>query len=279
MAVTRGWGALSMTYEDIIYEVADRVATVTLNRPDALNATTDRLYQELSHAIRAIAGDPDVGAVVLTGAGRGFCAGADLKARRNDLTEIQLRTRHRWILRDILEPLVRLEKPVIGAINGVAAGAGSSIACACDMIIASDKASFVQSFARVGLIPDLGGLYLLTRLVGLNVAKELCFTARKVSAEEALSLGLVNRVVPHDDLLAEAQKVAASIAKGPPTSLGMIKTLLNKSSEVTLDQMLEFEGLAQTVAYVTPEYHEGLAAFREKRDPDFAGALARASKA
>jgi 2-(1,2-epoxy-1,2-dihydrophenyl)acetyl-CoA isomerase len=226
----------------------------------------------LSDAIRAIARDPDVGAVILTGAGRGFCAGADLKARRDDMTEIQLRARHRWILRDVLEPLVRLEKPVIGAINGVAAGAGSSIALATDFIVASDKASFVQSFARVGLIPDLGGLYLLTRLVGLNVAKELCFTARKVDAQEALSLGLINKVVPHDELLPEARKLAAAIAKGPPTSLAMIKMLLNKSSEVTLDQMLEFEGLAQTVAYVAPEYREGLAAFREKREPDFAAA-------
>lgn len=213
-----------------------------------------------------------MGAVILTGAGRGFCAGADLKARRDDMTEIQLRARHRWILRDVLEPLVRLEKPVIGAINGVAAGAGSSIALATDFIVASDKASFVQSFARVGLIPDLGGLYLLTRLVGLNVAKELCFTARKVDAQEALSLGLINKVVPHDELLPEARKLAAAIAKGPPTSLAMIKMLLNKSSEVTLDQMLEFEGLAQTVAYVAPEYREGLAAFREKREPDFAAA-------
>jgi 2-(1,2-epoxy-1,2-dihydrophenyl)acetyl-CoA isomerase len=264
-----------MTFENLLYSITDRVATITLNRPDALNATTDGLYQELQGLIREIAADKDVGAVVLTGAGRGFCAGADLKVRREGMTELERRARHRWILRDILEPLVRLEKPVICAVNGVAAGAGSSIALACDFIIASDKASFVQSFARVGLVPDLGGLFMLTRAVGLPMAKELCFSARKVAAAEALSLGLVNKVVPHDDLMAEAQSMAAGIAKGSPTALGMIKSLLNKSSEVTLDQMLEYEAYAQTVAYITPEYHEGVAAFREKREPDFAAAAAR----
>ena len=264
-----------MTLENLIYERDGRVATITLNRPDALNATTDGLYRELQGLIREIAADTAVGAVVLTGAGRGFCAGADLKARRSDMTELQLRARHRWILRDILEPLVRLEKPVIAAVNGVAAGAGSSVALACDFIIASDRASFVQSFARVGLVPDLGGLFMLTRAVGLPIAKELCFSARKVGAEEALSLGLVNRVVPHDSLIEEARALAAGIAKGSPTALAMIKTLLNKSSEVTLDQMLEYEAFAQTVAYITPEYHEGIAAFREKREPDFAAAAAR----
>jgi len=264
-----------MTLENLLYSVIDRVATITLNRPDALNATTDGLYQELQSLIREIATDQSVGAVVMTGAGRGFCAGADLKARRDGMTELQLRARHRWILRDILEPLTRLEKPVICAVNGVAAGAGSSIALACDFIIASDKASFVQSFARVGLVPDLGGLWSLTRAVGLPVAKELCFSARKVGAEEALSLGLVNRVVPHDELMDQAQTLAAGIAKGSPTALAMIKSLLNKSSELTLDQMLEYEAYAQTVAYITPEYREGLAAFREKREPDFAAAAAR----
>lgn len=265
-----------MTYENILYEVSDRIATITLNRPDAMNATTDELYQEFQDALSNVANDPDVGCVILTGAGRGFCAGADLKARKDDMTPLQRRARHRWILKDILEPLVRLEKPVIAAVNGAAAGAGFNIALACDFVIASEKASFIQAFAKVGLVPDLGGLYLLSRVIGIAKAKELCFTARKVGAEEARAIGIVNHVVPHDSLLDEARAVAATIAKGSPTALAMTKTLLNKSSNATLDQMLEFESYAQTVAYLTPEYEEGVQAFREKRAPDFAAAAKRA---
>lgn len=264
-----------MEYENIIYEVSDRIGTITLNRPDAYNATTDDLYLELQHALGVIAADPDVGCVIITGAGKGFCAGADLKARKDDMTPLQRRDRHRWILRDILEPLFRLEKPVIAAVNGAAAGAGFNIALACDFVVASDKASFMQAFAKVGLVPDLGGLYLLGRVIGINKAKELCFTARKVPAEEARELGIVNHVVPHDDLLRTAREIAATIAAGSPTAMAMTKTLLNKSTNATLDQMLEFESYAQTIAYLTPEYEEGVQAFREKRAPDFAAAAKR----
>lgn len=264
-----------MAYETITYAVSDRIATVTLNRPDAYNATTDEMYQELKDVLHRIAADQDVGCVILTGAGKGFCAGADLKARKDDMTPLQRRSRHRWILRDILEPLFRLEKPVIAAVNGAAAGAGFNIALACDFIVASEKASFMQAFARVGLVPDLGGLYLLGRVIGINKAKELCFTARKVAADEAKDLGIVNHVVPHDDLLAKARELAATIAAGSPTAMAMTKTLLDKSTNSTLDQMLEYEGYAQTVAYLTPEYEEGVQAFREKRAPDFAAAAKR----
>jgi 2-(1,2-epoxy-1,2-dihydrophenyl)acetyl-CoA isomerase len=264
-----------MAYENIFYDVSDRIATVTLNRPDAMNATTDELYQELQQLLGEIAADTSVGCVILTGAGKGFCAGADLKARRDHMTPIQLRARHRWILKDILEPLFRLEKPVIAAVNGAAAGAGFNIALACDFIIASEQASFIQAFAKVGLVPDLGGMYLLGRVIGINKAKELCFTARKVLADEAKALGIVNHVVPHDQLMVEARATAARIVAGSPTALAMTKTLLNKASNSTLDQMLEYESYAQTVAYLTPEYKEGVQAFREKRAPDFAAAAAR----
>ncbi|ETI63695.1 enoyl-CoA hydratase [Sphingobium sp. C100] len=264
-----------MAYENILYDVSDRIATVTLNRPDAMNATTDELYQELQQLLGEIAADTSVGCVILTGAGKGFCAGADLKARRDHMTPIQLRARHRWILKDILEPLFRLEKPVIAAVNGAAAGAGFNIALACDFIIASEQASFIQAFAKVGLVPDLGGMYLLGRVIGINKAKELCFTARKVLADEAKALGIVNHVVPHDQLMGEARATAARIVAGSPTALAMTKTLLNKASNSTLDQMLEYESYAQTVAYLTPEYKEGVQAFREKRAPDFAAAAAR----
>ena len=266
---------MTMAYQNILYDVADRIATVTLNRPDAMNATTDDLYTELADAVRRIKADREVSCAILTGAGRGFCAGADLKARRDDMTPLQLRDRHRWILKDVLEPLYRLEKPVIAAVNGAAAGAGFNIALACDFIVASENASFIQVFAKVGLVPDLGGLYLLSRVVGLNVAKELCFTARKVLPDEAKTLGIVNHVVPHDELMPRARELALQIAKASPTATAMTKDLLNKSSGSTLEQMLEYESYAQTVAYLTPEYKEGVAAFREKRTPDFAAAALR----
>ncbi|WP_068076717.1 enoyl-CoA hydratase/isomerase family protein [Novosphingobium lentum] len=264
-----------MSYQTITYDVSDRIGTLTLNRPDAMNATTDEMYTELQGLLPQVAADRDVACVILTGAGRGFCAGADLKARKADMTPLQRRARHRWILKDVLEPLYRLEKPVIAAVNGAAAGAGFNIALSCDFIIASEKASFVQAFAKVGLVPDLGGLFFLSRVIGVNRAKELCFTARKVDAAEALALGIANYVVPHDDLLAEARAMAARIASGAPTAIAMTKTLLNKSASATLDQMLEYESYAQTVAYLTPEYEEGVQAFIEKRAPDFAAAAAR----
>jgi 2-(1,2-epoxy-1,2-dihydrophenyl)acetyl-CoA isomerase len=165
-----------MNYEDIIFEVEDRVATITLNRPDAMNATTDRLYGELQDLIPRIANDPDIACVILTGAGRGFCAGADLKASRDDMTPIQRRARHRWILRDVRTAL-QVGKAGDCRREWRGRRAGANIALSCD-IIASEKATFLQAFARVGLVPDLGGLFFLARAVGINKAKELCFTAQ-----------------------------------------------------------------------------------------------------
>lgn len=260
-----------MAFETLIYDVKNGVGTVTLNRPEVMNATNDQLYRELSALIREIADDDRVGCVVLTGAGRGFCAGADVKAMNPEMKLLARRKRHRWILADILRPLVNLEKPVIAAVNGTAVGAGFNLALAADIIIASDKAIFSQIFTKLGLVPDLGGMYLLTRVVGLNKAKDLCFTARKIDAAEALALGIVNRVVPAEDLLVATAALAEEIAAGPPTALAMIKTLLNKSSNSTLEQMLEYESFAQTLAYTTPEHREGVAAFREKRKADFRG--------
>jgi 2-(1,2-epoxy-1,2-dihydrophenyl)acetyl-CoA isomerase len=262
-------GAEAVAFETILYDVKDAIATITFNRPEVMNATNDQFYREMAQLIRDIDSDESVGCVIMTGAGRGFCAGADVKAMNPDMPLLSRRRRHRWILADVLRPLVMLEKPVIAAVNGAAVGAGFNIALAADILIASDAAVFSQIFTRLGLVPDLGGLYLLTRVVGLNKAKELCFTAKKISAAEALALGIANHVVPSDRLIEEARKLATEIAAGPPTALAMIKTLLNKSSNSTLEQMLEYESYAQTLAYTTPEHTEGVAAFREKRAPQF----------
>lgn len=259
----------AMSYETIIYDLSDRIATVTLNRPDALNATTDQLYGELQDLIPRLRDDAEVACVILTGAGRGFCSGADLKNRRTDLTPLQLSARHRWILQAVMEPLYRLEKPVIAAVNGVAAGAGANIPLACDFVIASENASFTQSFAKVGLVPDFGGLYFLQRAVGMARAKELAFTARKVDAAEALAIGLVSKVVPHDALMDEARTMAAMIVQNSPTAVATAKSLINKSEYATFDQMVEYEIFAQTNAFVSPDYMEGVMAFREKRKPAF----------
>jgi 2-(1,2-epoxy-1,2-dihydrophenyl)acetyl-CoA isomerase len=193
-------------------------------------------------------------------------------ARNADMTMLDKRKRHRWILSDILQPLYGLEKPVIAAVNGPAAGAGFNLALAADIVTASENAIFVQSFKNLALVPDLGGLYLLVRVIGLNKAKELCYTARKVGAEEGMSLGFVNHVFSADSLMDETRRIALDIANGPPTALAMIKTLLNKSSNLTLDQMLEYESFAQAVAYSSTEHEEGVTAFKEKRKPNFAGA-------
>lgn len=258
-----------MDFETIIYELENRVATITLNRPDALNSTNDQMYKELNYLIGEIAANPEVRCVILTGSGRGFCAGADVRGMDPNMKLLARRARHRGILRNVLRPLFDLEKPVIAAVNGIAVGAGFNIALACDFIVSSDKAMYSQIFTKMGLVPDLGGLYFLTRVVGVNKAKELCFTAKKISAQEAYDLGIVNHIVPHDDLMAEARKIAEDIAAGPPVALAMIKTLLNKSADSTLEQMLEYEGYAQTLAYTTPDHAEGVAAFREKRSPEF----------
>jgi 2-(1,2-epoxy-1,2-dihydrophenyl)acetyl-CoA isomerase len=258
-----------VAYESLLLEIKNRVATLTLNRPESLNATNDTMYAELAQALRELARDPEVGCVVLTGAGRAFCAGADVKAMKTEAAIPARRRRHRWILADVLRPLVLLEKPVIAAVNGAAVGAGFNIALGADLLIASEQAEFSQVFVKLGIVPDLGGLYLLTRVVGLNKAKELCFTGRKVDAAEGLALGFVNRVVPAAELLATAVALAQAIAAGPPEALGMTKMLLNRSSTTSFEQMLDYEGLAQPLAYATAEHREGVASFREKRAPDF----------
>jgi 2-(1,2-epoxy-1,2-dihydrophenyl)acetyl-CoA isomerase len=256
-------------YENLTYEVADSVATLTLNRPQAMNALNAALKADLADAIKRVETDPEVRAVVLTGAGRGFCAGGDIKEMHPESGPTATKRKLDHILSNVLVPLATLRKPTIAAVNGFAVGAGFNLALACDMIVAADTAVFSQIFVRVGLVPDSGGLYFLPRLIGLNRAKELCFTGRDVPAAEGLSMGFVNRVVPAAELMQAAHQLAGEIARGPAVAISLTKTALNLSTTASLAEMMEMEALAQAVAASTDEHREGLAAFAGRRKPDF----------
>ena len=255
---------------DLRLETADAVATITLDRPDALNALTVALKEELLVAFERVAADPAVRAVVLTGAGRAFCAGQDLRERlQPDAAPLDTEIRVRY------NPLIRamrgLPQPIVGAINGTAAGAGASLAFACDIRIAAEGASFMLAFGRVGLIPDSGATWLLPRLVGGAKAAELALTADPLSAVDAERFGLVARVVPADALLAEAHALAARLAAGAPRALALTKRALDASWDATLEEQLEAEAVLQGAAGATADHAEGIAAFIERRPPRFTG--------
>jgi 2-(1,2-epoxy-1,2-dihydrophenyl)acetyl-CoA isomerase len=259
-----------LQYETLLYECdSDGVATVALNRPHALNAFNGAMKRELAAAIPAMAADNSVRCIILTGAGRGFCSGGDIKEMGADADSFAGRNRLRHTLDTVLMPLVRLEKPVIAAVHGPAVGAGLNLALAADIVLAAEDAVLSQIFVQVGLVPDSCGLYILTRLIGLNRAKELCFTGRKISGREAAEMGLVNRALTAADLLPTARALAREIAAGPSAALAMTKSLLNISATATLAEIVEYESLAQGVAMFTDDHLEGVRAFREKRRPRF----------
>ena len=262
-----------MQHETLLFDVADGVATVTLNRPASLNAFSTPMQRELAALIAHLADDNAVRAVVLTGAGRAFCAGGDIGEMEAAADPVPLAGRNKLhrMLTTVLMPLVRLEKPVIAAINGAAVGAGMNLALAADITLVSDTATFSQAFVKVGLVPDTGGLYLLTRLIGLNRAKELCFTGRMIGAREAFELGLVNRVVPGNKLMPEALALAKELASGASAAIGLTKSLLNLAHTATLEEMAEFESYALAIVLSTDDHREGIRAFREKRKPLFRG--------
>ena len=254
----------------MLRESREGVLTLTLNRPDALNSFTIEMKEALLAALKDAGRDGDTRVVVVTGAGRAFSAGQDLKERQAPgVAELGTELRSRY--NPIILSMRRLEKPIIGAVNGVAAGAGFSVALACDIVIAADNATFIQAFGRVGLVPDTGSTWFLPRLVGQARAAEMVFTAEPVDAATAERIGLVNRVVAGERLMDEAAALAGRLAKSAPIALALAKRALNRAFDVGLEEALEFEAQLQSIAGRSADHREGVAAFVDKRPANFKG--------
>jgi 2-(1,2-epoxy-1,2-dihydrophenyl)acetyl-CoA isomerase len=269
-----------MAYEGIVYESADGVATIAFNRPDKYNAFNRTMVNETIDAIKSASRDDAVRALVLTGAGKAFSSGQDLRElndlMQSDGRDLKIGEHLRRGYNDLVSRLRAVEKPVLGAINGLAVGIGSSIALACDLRICSEQAGFVfAGFVNIGLIPDGGTTFLLPRLVGMARAFELSVLAdsqNRIDAQKALELGLVMKVVPSDQLMPETAALAHKLAQMPTRAIGLTKRALNRSWSNSLDEALELEAQLQTVAGSTKDFREGVTAFNEKREPHFRGA-------
>jgi 2-(1,2-epoxy-1,2-dihydrophenyl)acetyl-CoA isomerase len=249
------------------------VLSITLNRPDRLNAFTPEMHQELREALIRAADEPEVRAVLLTGAGRGFCSGADLTQR--DVSPGSAPIDLSVSLGSYYNPLVRrmreLPKPIVCAVNGVAAGAGANVALACDIVLAARSASFLQAFAKLGLVPDAGGTYFLPRLVGSARAMGLALLAEKLPAEEAERLGLIWKTLDDDKLMPEATALAQRLATGPTKGYGLLKKAMYASPGNSLDAQLDLERDLQREAGFSEDYREGVSAFLQKRAPQYKG--------
>lgn len=245
------------------------IATLTLDRPERLNAMADPMWDALCEHLGRIAADEEVRAVILTGAGRAFCSGGDVTGM-NHSDVVSSRTRARRRQRAIMA-LYTLEKPVVAAVRGPVYGIGNALALACDLIVASDTARFSMAFKKVGLVPDGGAIYFLTQYLGIARAKELVYTARAVTAEEAQELGLITRVVPDAKLETEVRALAKELAESATYALALTKKMFQSMYVPTLEQLLEMETLASGIVRLTHDHKEGVAAFREKRATKFLG--------
>ena len=265
-----------MTYETILVERQDRIAKVVLNRPDKLNAINQRMEEELHQVIQALDGDDGVGVVVLTGAGRAFCSGGDVAEMpgaggKHASPTVEDIRRGFKSAQAIVLGLQRMQKPVIGMINGVAAGAGFDLACACDIRTGSPKSRFLAAFIRVGLFPGWGGMWLYSRLLGLPKAAEMLFTGDFLEADEAHRLGLLNKLIPEGELEQTTMELARKIADGPPIALRLSKLMLYKGLEMDLETAMQMSAALETITLTSEDHKEGVAAFREKRKASYQG--------
>ena len=255
-------------YETIHYEIQNHVAWITLNRPEKLNAFNEQLNKEVEHAVKNASKAQHVRCLVITGEGRAFCSGQDLDGVLDQID-------HGEVLRKRYNPMVMAidacDKPIVAAVNGVAAGAGMSLALACDFRLLSEKASFIQSFIHVGLVPDAGNLYYLPKLIGHAKALELAVLGERISAVEANALGLATKVIPLDQWRNEIELFSVKLANLPTKAIGMIKKNLKASWTSTLQECLEKDAQSQRIAGLTTDHNEGVTAFMEKRQPNFQG--------
>jgi 2-(1,2-epoxy-1,2-dihydrophenyl)acetyl-CoA isomerase len=266
-----------MALEAITYEKESGIATITLNRPKQLNAVGGPMSAELQRTLEEANTDKDVRVLIVTGAGKGFCSGAEVSGlgtladTDSSSWSLSAKSPAAGGIRSFIVPFYNFEKPIIAAVNGIAAGGGFSIALACDIRIASDRARFSQIFIKRGLVPDTGSTYYLPRVVGVSKAAEMVFTGEILGAEEARECGIVSRVVPHDELLPAARELAGRIAANPPLTMKLAKRALYKGAASDFDSALEFEGFMQGICFATEDFREGVAAFMEKREANFKG--------
>ncbi|WP_172373802.1 enoyl-CoA hydratase/isomerase family protein [Sporosarcina jiandibaonis] len=254
-------------YENIKVEIKNKVCVVTLNRPEVRNALGLEMREELISFFRTSKDNDEIKAIVLTGEGQSFSAGGDLSALKT--VDAVTGRRRLQMGHELIHSILELEKPVIAAVNGAAAGAGFSLALACDLIVATHSTVFIQSFVKVGLIPDLGSIYFLPRLIGRHRALELMLVGERVSADKAQEMGIINRIVADDLLLKEVYSLASTLAEGPALAMGLMKKLTNRSVLADINETLELEGFAQGMCFESQDFNEGLNAFFEKRKPNF----------
>lgn len=260
-----------MNFETLLYELDGGVLTITLNRPESYNACNEQLTADLQGALREAERNPAVRAIILTGAGKAFCSGQDLKEAPEPGTRRSLADSLQRRYNPIIRKLTTMPKPIIAALNGVAAGAGCSIALACDLRIAAEGATLLQAFVNIGLVPDSGSSFFLAQMVGYSRAFEIATLGEKIPAAKALELGLVNRVVPAAELMSETRTIAERYAVGPTRAYGYIKKMLHRAGHTPLDEALDYEVFMQEAAGRTSDYAEGVKSFVEKRKPEFKG--------